>query len=1091
MPYDPQKIEEAKARLLAEQQAADEPQKTSLDRMRDVIDNASKPSPVVEKAERLAGQFGSGANRGIAQVLGMPVDAVNGVMKAVGIGADKPFLGSESIQDGINAVVGEPQKPESKAERLVDRIGEEAGSSLPSFGAGLALRGATEAGLVVKPILQNVGEELLKLSPKKLAQVEATLTLGAGTGAGITKEAFPDSKTAEFVGQLVGGVGLPLAASYVRDLALWGKKAAGFMSDDEIKDVVGTIIDSSTTGDALRQGIEDRNTIRLDLPEVVDGKVAPTFRPTTAQVTNSPRLAILERAERSKVDGNFADRWEAAADESQRSMRDLFDRIPGIPRTAASIADTQEAIQRAIDARIAAARRAAEQATRLNPNLTKAEAGRIIQDQLQAAYDEFTDASNALYRQVDAGGDVMLPFEHVANTARRQAENLPPLDNELPAATREINDWVDRDVAQRAGQAAGDQGEDVAGALQEHLIGDTQISFNDLRAMRTRVLGDLRRARSKPLDQRMDREISRLTELRNVIDSTLDEVADHADPEVADAYRTANAFYRDGRNRFRSGAAKAMQEVDPAGRVRIGPAEVGGTLFKPGDEGLRFAGDAERALVRFNAENGQWVQNPAALGALRQHALQTLADRADSQGRLSTRDIQLWRKKYRQALDHPVFRDLNEQTSSLERAQRTIEANALAAQRSAEEVQRSAAARVLGADPDKAVAQLLSGAGRAPAKKLMQLRQMIGGDEQAMMGLRRSVIDHIESEASNARKTVGDVPFLSATKLRDLEKRFGTTDARSGVPSVLDQLYDPEHRRQLKVIQRASDILERSGEPRVAGPGTAELLNAMKPVSGQKWLASTWGVVSHTSPKAGLAKKIAGMWSDWRTKVNGARVDELLHDALIDPDAAEILYWHVRGAKPSETIKRMNLYFANRVPAMGATLDDDEPLRPEDTRLVPDRGDTPTPRPTARPVEPVKGTLASPANQPQIDAAETKRQDAAVRSVTSARNAAGQKVDVSQKVARGNTPITTLFKTAQENRARPYAKMVDRYADDLPGLVAVLEELKPEERQLVQKKAETAVAKLMSTVGPDQQREYMPRIAALMGGGGQASAAAQ
>ena len=72
MPYDPQKIEEAKARLLAEQQAADEPQKTSLDRMRDVIDNASKPSPVVEKAERLAGQFGSGANRGIAQVLGMP-----------------------------------------------------------------------------------------------------------------------------------------------------------------------------------------------------------------------------------------------------------------------------------------------------------------------------------------------------------------------------------------------------------------------------------------------------------------------------------------------------------------------------------------------------------------------------------------------------------------------------------------------------------------------------------------------------------------------------------------------------------------------------------------------------------------------------------------------------------------------------------------------------------------------------------------------------------------------------------------------------------------------------------------------------------
>ena len=75
-----------------------------------------------ETAARLAGNFGAGANERIAQVVGAPFDLVNRGLRAVGVPIPEGSV-SGSIQRGINAVVGEPPKPETTAEHLAHGAG--------------------------------------------------------------------------------------------------------------------------------------------------------------------------------------------------------------------------------------------------------------------------------------------------------------------------------------------------------------------------------------------------------------------------------------------------------------------------------------------------------------------------------------------------------------------------------------------------------------------------------------------------------------------------------------------------------------------------------------------------------------------------------------------------------------------------------------------------------------------------------------------------------------------------------------------------------------------------------------------------------
>lgn len=187
------------------------PEGTSEDTMRtalmQVYGQPQQPSPDPGIFD-YAAQAGAGSQSGIASMLGFPVDAVNSAIGGVGEltglweTADRPFLGSEMINDWMAPIRADVPEPSTAGLRMARRIGEEVGASAVS--APLALASAPAR-------------------PLAAAGVELASALGSGTGAAIANEVAPDSVTAEIIGALAGGLPAGMVAS--RALGMGGTDA--------------------------------------------------------------------------------------------------------------------------------------------------------------------------------------------------------------------------------------------------------------------------------------------------------------------------------------------------------------------------------------------------------------------------------------------------------------------------------------------------------------------------------------------------------------------------------------------------------------------------------------------------------------------------------------------------------------------------------------------------------------------------------------------------------------------------------------------------------------------------------------------------
>lgn len=136
-----------------------------------------KPPPPTTVAQDVEKSFLPGANEAIANLLGIPVDAVNSVLKAVGMGTDRPVGGSKSIKQGMGAV-GISTEPKESTTRQKVMAGAGRGTGAGAlFGPGAVIPGAVggASGTVAK---------------------EATAAMGGGEGAQLG---------AEVVGGLAGG----------------------------------------------------------------------------------------------------------------------------------------------------------------------------------------------------------------------------------------------------------------------------------------------------------------------------------------------------------------------------------------------------------------------------------------------------------------------------------------------------------------------------------------------------------------------------------------------------------------------------------------------------------------------------------------------------------------------------------------------------------------------------------------------------------------------------------------------------------------------------------------------------------------------
>jgi hypothetical protein len=203
--------------------------------------------------ERLAAQAGVGSQFGIANMLGLPVDAVAGALSGIGEMTglygpiEAPVGGSEFFSSLMEPIRQDVPDPTTRGERVARRVGEEVGAAA----AGFPLAFASPA---------------VRAAPVAGAAIEGAAALGSGLGAAGLQEAFPESTAANVIGALGGGLAVGGAAG--RLAGLGGRSADIVPGMQSQRDVASDIYsqvraDTRVMPSQVNQQLSDRLTARM------------------------------------------------------------------------------------------------------------------------------------------------------------------------------------------------------------------------------------------------------------------------------------------------------------------------------------------------------------------------------------------------------------------------------------------------------------------------------------------------------------------------------------------------------------------------------------------------------------------------------------------------------------------------------------------------------------------------------------------------------------------------------------------------------------------------------------------------------------
>lgn len=378
-------------------------------------------------------------NRGIANVLGAPVDLVNAGLGAVGIPtSDKPFLGSDMIADGMGMIGTRTSdrgaKPETMGEYIGRGIGDASGALLP--GAGIA-RGMQAAQGPVKQGIGNMMMQPFVNTPRRALASELGAGVGMGTAAAAADQLSDgDSRwqiPAEIVGGVVGGMGVNSAVRLAEKLPLTGlairtakKTVAPFTRAGAMERARDRVRDLAEDPAAARQTLIDEPVLRD--PDSGEAMMSP------AQRTGDRRLMALERAVRDTDPPlDLAMRQtETDVDEALRAMM----REPADGRTTqdatAFISDRFQRLQTNLDAQITnAGARARQKVDALAPTRGASEASIVVRQELDNALRVARQEERKLWQAIPQ--DEVVPTQAArdayarirADTSRAQLDDIP------------------------------------------------------------------------------------------------------------------------------------------------------------------------------------------------------------------------------------------------------------------------------------------------------------------------------------------------------------------------------------------------------------------------------------------------------------------------------------------------------------------------------------------------------------------------------------------------------------------------------------------------------------------------------------------
>jgi hypothetical protein len=830
-----------------------------------------------------------GILRGVTNLLGLPVDAVNAApmlanllpgVDGVGPISDNPFGGSKSLYSAarLGGLFGPPPQPQDFTQRLLSRVGEEVGAAaVPGMGAvGVGGRMGVDAVRKSGP-LARMFLEPAAVNPSQFLRKEGTIAAGAGLGAGLTNEVTGNQDRSnpwiDAGGAIGGAAATGISSGFLGGLrnVLDAFAGNGAYQDDVVREVV-----ASRLADAA--GIPAKPGEAPDLAALIAATengnrvadVIPGFSDSLADRTRNPGLAALEYSRQSGPNAGVY--TQARANNTAAIDRAMAPLEPTEQPGAFSSALATERDKRVTAAAGAtsAAQQMFDEAVRpLQPVMTGEARGADIRAALENASDAAKAVVSAAWRPVDQAGaqvDIAPLQQEFGQIAGATPEALRPL---LPAA----NTVPDRLVT----------------PATETTPAITAQPLSEVMGIRSALTNDLRRDITPQERNLIEQHIQRL-------DSYLDA---NVPPDLRAQYDAARAATRDYNDRFtrpQTAIAQTMRERE--GQYAL-PDSAVAPKFVQSDQG-RIA-DFE-AMMR-EAGSDQRVQT-----AVRDQILQDVKDRGLLQDEKALRG---YLDQYGTVFNR--FPALRDQLGTAAKLRTQLDETAAVGKSLTETLTkqgRGAVANYLSyadENADRAMKGVL--ASREPAKAIDELLTFVGDDPKAVEGARKVFWNIMQEKSRAGGRTTAGMDGRQPWSPRALAD-FLSDPVNA---AVAQRLYrdKPEHLGRVAVIAEALsgvDLRNAAKAPNTSGT-TQGMSQLLTPEALQSRLyAYMSGRISGTFLVTSIASVIM------RRQIRAAQsagIEKMLDDILNNADTAALFMRENNPANRAALLRKAKGWFGN------------------------------------------------------------------------------------------------------------------------------------------------------------------------------------
>lgn len=819
---------------------------------------------------------------GIANLIGLPFDAVGGAMKMAGIMDPEtdPVLGSENLKKVLHFLQRNPDtleqlkqiEPAGTTERAIARTSEELGAGIgalvPLFGLArlFSPAGRTVATVAPKTVPQAIGKAIIepfRTAPVKAAAIETGLATTAGMGAAAAQEVAPGSKAAEITGLLAGAIA-PTAAVSAARLAGRG---------------VGVALEPFTssglarrTGVALRESATSPAALS-DIPkELVEG-----VRPTTAQATQDPGIAALEQ-EIARQSPRFSGSVSRLQLENDAILRTELDKLaPEMVAPAEAVATgvqtrvaaTEAALQRSVDR---AAENVQAKIAAYDEVPSKAASNKIARDELQAAEDAAIEGQTSIWNKIDPENKSLIPTEDLTSQMSAYVASVKKASRNL----------LPDDILTILG-VGGRKG--VNTLLPEENIAEI---FD----VSSRLGADIR-ATKNATEKRL------LTEMKKEVDFFLDGLP-LKDEGMISRFKLAKEYSTKMNDVFSRTTVGDVLARRPSGAAKVPESATIEQFFRAGKGSPESMQSFLRAVAK---DTGVEVTKarPMAVQSVKNFIMKDLAEVAVKEsGELSASLAKRWLEKYRPVLRQ--FPELVGEFGSTIKLQARLDEVGARQTRTIDQVRKGAARLFLEQDPDKAIASALSS--KNPAAAFRELRNLVRNDKQALAGLRRSVLDVLKSKAEFKLKLPDGNEVLKPSAIADFVSKNHRALEAIG--------YSQKDIRRMEDIAEAARIVAGGSSVR-PGARTTKMDNSFLTIN--QILSRLYGIQRGVVSKRFVIGELgARLINRAVTKLNEKELQSLMERALIDPEFAAEISRIPTSKNEKEILRTIRGHLAQNIP---------------------------------------------------------------------------------------------------------------------------------------------------------------------------------